>query len=149
MIWLKDFTKLDNSEILAVFHARKSPDVARFSRSDFSFETHQNFIKYLKYQDDKKYFMVYDDNDFIGVISYICIANGAAEFGIYKSPAASSVGRILMQKMLEFAKNELKLPRIRGRVLENNEKAIVLYEKFGFARIGHDGDIIHVEKQLD
>lgn len=149
MIWLKDFTKLDADEILAVFRARTDPSVARFSKSNFSFETHRNFIKYLKYQDDKKYFMVYDDNDFIGVISFIEISAKDAEFGIYKNPSAAHVGNILMNEMLKFARDKLNIEQIHARALRENTKAIALYRKFGFEITSEDEKIIYLQKKLN
>lgn len=148
MICFKNFVNLSDDEILAVYRARTDERVADYcSAGKFSYETHLNFIKYLRSQNDKKYFMIYDDDKFIGVINFVNITEKSAEFGIYKNPSVDKVGKILMQEMINYAKFELNLSQITARVLEQNKFAIELYKKFGF-EIVSEGKIYKMQKDL-
>lgn len=59
-----------------------------------------------------------------------------ATFGICVHPGAqrSGVGQALMSEMLNMADNWLHILRLELSVASTNEKAIALYEKFGFAQ---------------
>ena len=153
MAHLKNFTQLNSDEVLATFIARSHPSIACFlTNTTPNYEAHKNYINYLKNQSDKRYFMVFDDDDFMGVILFTSIKTkeGEAEFGLYKNPRMTSVGNLLMQALLDYAKNELKLKRLYGRVKKKNIKAIKLYTHFGFSPSDDDEeeDIIFMDKKL-
>ena len=87
---LKDFCFLNNDEILAVFHARSQPEIYSFL-GDFSgrkneLKAFKNFINYLKTQNDKKYYAIYENGSFLGVICFFDITKTAAQIGFYKNP---------------------------------------------------------------
>lgn len=141
MIELKNFTNLNSDEILATFIARSNPQIASFlTRAAPNYEAHKNFINYLKNQDDKRYFMLKKGKDFIGVIYFINIKNNSAEFGLFKNPQLTGVGNLLMQNLLAYAKNELKLKNLHSHVLKSNAKALALYAHFDFKMLENSDD---------
>lgn len=148
MIWTKNFANLTSDEVLQVYKARTHPSTLAFSNTNFSFEEHLGFVKSLKFRSDRVYLMVFDDNEFIGVISFVDIENGSAEFGVYKNPDETGVGDILMQEIIKQAKN-LNINSILASVLKNNPKAIHLYEKFGFNLASQDDKFLYLKLNLD
>lgn len=151
MIYFKNFIDLNDDEISQIYQARTHQNIVKFSDGgEFGFEDHLNFIKSLALKNDKKYFMIYDESKFIGVINFINITKQSAEFGIYKNPALTDkgIGSILMQEMLNYAKFTLNLSQIRATCLKTNQIAFNLYKKFGFEIISQDANIYQMQKDL-
>ena len=62
---------------------------------------------------------------------------GVADWGFYLAPeAARGQGQALGAAALEFAFKELKLGKVCGEALEDNERSIKFHERLGFAREG-------------
>ena len=62
---------------------------------------------------------------------------GVADWGFYLAPdAARGQGQALGTAALEFAFKELKLSKVCGEALEDNERSIKFHERLGFAREG-------------
>ncbi|OCR99680.1 UDP-4-amino-4,6-dideoxy-N-acetyl-beta-L-altrosamine N-acetyltransferase [Campylobacter fetus subsp. testudinum] len=149
MIWAKNFINLNNDEILAVFKARTDPQTTTFCiRNDFNFDEHLSFVRSLKLKNDKAYFMIYDDENFVGVVSFIDINLDQAEFGLYKTPNTKSMGKILMNQMVKLAYS-LNLKIIKAKVLKHNLKAINLYKEFGFEIYCEDKEIFYIKRIID
>ncbi|WP_163280533.1 UDP-4-amino-4,6-dideoxy-N-acetyl-beta-L-altrosamine N-acetyltransferase [Campylobacter fetus] len=149
MIWAKNFINLNNDEILAVFKARTDPQTTTFCiRNDFNFDEHLSFVRSLKLKNDKAYFMIYDDENFVGVVSFIDINLNQAEFGLYKTPNTKSMGKILMNQMVKLAYS-LNLKIIKAKVLKHNLKAINLYKEFGFEIYCEDKEIFYIKRIID
>ena len=55
---------------------------------------------------------------------------------VKKSMWGNHIGTLLMEKMLDFAKNTAKAEIISLEVRSDNESAISLYRKFGFETVG-------------
>lgn len=77
----------------------------------------------------------------IGITGFIDIiwSNGTAMFYIGigdKSYTSKGLGKEVMKLMLDFGFNELNFHRIHLNVISYNERAIKLYESFGFVREG-------------
>lgn len=149
MIWVKKFINLNNDEILAVFKARTDPRTTAFCiRNNFNFDEHLSFVRSLKFRNDKAYFMIYDDESFIAVISFVDISANQAEFGLYKTPGTKSVGKVLMNQMIKLAYS-LNLKTIKAKVLKHNLKAINLYKEFGFEIYYEDKEIFYIKRIID
>ncbi|APH16208.1 acetyltransferase domain protein [Clostridium sporogenes] len=79
-----------------------------------------------------------DKNKVVGVIGLNINSNPrtkhAATLGmmVHKAYQGTGIGKKLMSEILDLADNWLMLARIELGVFTNNEKAIKLYEKFGF-----------------
>lgn len=78
----------------------------------------------------------------IGVAGFSIFANPrlrhSASLGImvHKDYQGMGVGKALMQALIDIADNWLMLVRMELTVFEDNQKAITLYEKFGFEKEG-------------
>lgn len=148
---LKDFCFLNNDEILAVFHARSQPEIYSFL-GDFSgrkneLKAFKNFINYLKTQNDKKYYAIYENGSFLGVICFFDITKTAAQIGFYKNPDFKKVGDILIKNLLNHA-YELGLKELFARVKKDNEKSLNLLKNSHFLELGILDDQIILAKNL-
>lgn len=145
MIELKNFRNISNEESLAVFVARSHPEISHFiTGRPANFEAHKNFINYLKTQNNKEYFMVLKAGKFIGVISFVNIANGEAEIGFYKNPNLVGIGKILIETLLQEAQ-KLGLKTLNARVMKENVRSFKLLKSFGFLQDGgetEDGEFL-------
>ena len=57
-------------------------------------------------------------------------------FSVRKDMWGKGVGSMLMEQIIDFAKNVAKVDIIALQVRSDNERAIHLYEKFGFEKFG-------------
>lgn len=144
---LVDFVDLNEKEQSLVFLARSQAN-AFLSYKNGDFKSFLNFLKYLKFQNDKKYFMLLENDDFIGVISFYNIKNSSAQIGFYKNPKRQKVGKIIINELLKKAKN-LGLFHIYARVQKTNFKALKLFEFSEFKQISSlNDDILEFEKNI-
>lgn len=82
-----------------------------------------------------------EDNVLIGitVLKNINLINRSAEFAMYigdKNYRGKGFSKLATKETLRFGFDQLNLNRISLNVLENNKKAIGLYEKLGFKKEG-------------
>lgn len=138
-IKLKNFTQLNKDEIKLVWEFRNDERVAKFMKTPFfSFEAHLEFIKNLSKDITKRYFVVFENEKIIGVIDYVKIEDDSCEFGLYQNPNLRGYGQILMQTLLDYAFEVLKMKQISAYVMNFNEKAKALYLKNGFEVVKKD-----------
>ena len=147
MLELINFTDLTDEQILMILCWRNDERVAKFMKNkSVSEQEHRNFISNLKNDETKRYFLVKEDSDYIGVIDFVDIAADSCEFGIYANPELK--GKILMQTIAEYAAKTLKVGELKSCVYNENEKAIALYGKFGFEIYGHDWQMSYMSLSL-
>lgn len=133
MIVLKDFVQLKTQEKALVYKWRTHKDIASYMRNKkISWEEHLEFLESLKGDLTKKYFLVFEANKAIGVIDFVDICEESCEFGMYQSPNLKGYGRVLMQTLLKYAFETLKVTSLYARALNTNTKAISLYLAYGF-----------------
>lgn len=133
MIYLKDFAHLDKQEILLVWQWRNDEKISQFMKAKYiDFQEHLNFITSLKKDQSKKYFLVFKDNEAIGVIDFINIAKDSCEFGLYARPDLKGMGQILMQEIKKYTFEKLKIKKLKACVFKQNKRALDLYLKNGF-----------------
>ena len=99
---------------------------------------HLHFIDTLgKAGATRQYFLASTNSDKLGVIYFtdIDIGNKTSDFGIYANPESKGVGRTLMRAICEYAFEILGLQHLVAEVFSNNEKAIALYQQFGFKEV--------------
>ena len=137
-ITLINFVDLTIEEKKMVLSWRNHPDIKRwmYTDSDISLENHLNFIDSLKDRKDKLYFLVKKDDEYIGVINFTDIKAESLEMGIYSRPSAKGLGSILLETIIEYAFDTLKIKRIFAEVFSENSRAYNLYKKYGFNEIG-------------
>lgn len=147
MLELINFTDLTDEQILMILRWRNDERVAKFMKNkSVSEQEHRNFISNLKNDETKRYFLVKDSKDYIGVIDFVDIAADSCEFGIYANPELK--GKILMQTIVEYAAKTLKVGELKSCVYNENEKAIALYRKFGFEIYGRDEQMSYMSLSL-
>ena len=133
MIVLKNFVELNTQEQNLVYRWRTHKNIANYMRTqEFSWEEHLKFLDSLKQDLSKQYFLVFQEGVAIGVIDFVDICEESCEFGMYQSPDLKGYGEILMQTLLEYAFNTLKVSNLYARALSINTKAINLYLRYGF-----------------
>ena len=132
---LINFTKLTLDAKKMILEWRNAPSVKKwmYNRDEISLENHLAYISSLTKRDDRVYFLVQKENDFIGVVNLTEIKRKkSAELGIYINPKLKGYGSLLMNKIIEYAFNELNVKVLNANVYEENLKAINLYKKFNF-----------------
>lgn len=131
---LLDFTTLDKELLTTVLAWRNHSDIRRWMLSDdeISLENHLQFVESLKNRADKRYFLVQQENAYIGVIDFTDITQNSAEIGIYANPQMRGVGEALMSALIEYGFSTLGVKMLIASVFADNERAKHLYEKFDF-----------------
>jgi UDP-4-amino-4,6-dideoxy-N-acetyl-beta-L-altrosamine N-acetyltransferase len=79
------------------------------------------------------------------VIYFSNITNEKTDIGLYKNPDKKKVGSKLMNEIINYGFNEIKLKKLILYVYENNIKAINLYKKFSFKEVDKKENIIKME----
>ncbi|ENU5272828.1 UDP-4-amino-4,6-dideoxy-N-acetyl-beta-L-altrosamine N-acetyltransferase [Campylobacter jejuni] len=145
MIKLKNFTELNSQEIELIFKWRNHPDINQFMKTkQIDFEEHLRFLKKLHQDSNKKYFLVFQDEQIIGVIDFVNITTKSCEFGLYAKPDLKGVGQILMNEILKYAFEILKVDTLKAYVFKNNHKALKLYQQNHFTIYDEDKDFYYV-----
>lgn len=157
---LINFTELNESQTLMVLAWRNDERVTKFMKNkSVSLEEHLKFIASLKGREDKRYFLVAQAEqngknegeaaEYIGVIDFVDITRDSCEFGLYANPELKGQGKTLMQIIVDYAFNELKVKRINSCAYNQNEKAIALYRKFGFEIYDKDEEMSYLSLSLN
>ena len=137
---IKKFQDLSLEEKKEVLEWRNDKTIREFmyDKEPILLENHLNFINNL---DDSRVYLKADD---IGVINFR-IKNNFAEIGLHKNPNKQKVGNILMNTLINYGFNTLKLDKLILYVFENNKKAINLYKNFGFNEVDKKDNFIKME----
>ena len=133
---LCNFTTLSEPQKAMILEWRNHPSVrANMYNTDvITKEEHFAFIDSLPTRENKRYFLVQEGETDIGVIDFNDISNISTKLGIYANPflTQKGIGTLLMQTLIAYAFDVLKTPILEAEVFAHNERAIHLYEKFGF-----------------
>jgi len=90
------------------------------------------------------------DVGYLGLIDYRP-GDDQAEFFIVIGEVAQwgkGIGRAAMQQLIAYAKTELGLKKLRGRVLGHNRRALALYQRVGFRIVGHHPPCFRRDNQV-
>lgn len=146
---LINFTNLTLQEKQLVLEWRNHDSIRKwmFSQECITLDNHLSYIDNLPSQQDKKYFIVKIDGKSIGVIYFINISNSnmTAKIGLYAKPDSRGIGSFLMQSIVNYGFNELKLNTLISEVFVSNVAAIKLYKNFGFKQISVKTEVIIME----
>ncbi|TXE82844.1 UDP-4-amino-4,6-dideoxy-N-acetyl-beta-L-altrosamine N-acetyltransferase [Campylobacter peloridis] len=143
MIIYKNFISLNKQENIEILNIRNDEKIAKFMKNKFiSLKEHLNFIKILKKTNDKKYFLLSNNNEKIGVIYFININKTSCEFGLYG--IKKGVGDLLMQEIKKYAFEILKIKNLKACVFKTNQKALNLYLKHNFKIIDENDEFYFV-----
>ena len=139
MILFKDFTKLSQSELEMILKWRNDERINHFFvHQVVELNEHFAFVKSLKNDTSKKYFLVFDDEKPIGVVNFININKDECEFGLYQNPNLKGFGKVLLKNLVEYAFENLGIKTLNARAFNHNAKASALYLNFGFALVKQD-----------
>ena len=146
MVKLKDFPSLNKVEFYLILAWRNNPNIASFMKNqNVSLEEHAAFFDALKNQKTKKYFLVFDEDEPLGVIHFIDICKQSCEFGLYANPYLKGKGQILMNTLKNYAFETLNVRKITACVFKNNQRALSLYLKNGFEINKEDEQMLYLQ----
>ena len=151
-IKLINFIDLSQEEKMMILEWRNRLDIQKwmYTQNDISLEEHLDFIDSLRVITDKLYFLVKKDNINIGVIYFTQIkSNESLVMGIYANPNLKGYGKILLETIIYFSFEILKVEKIFSEVYFENERAFSLYKIYGFKeysyKIVNDKKVICME----
>lgn len=145
MIILKNFTQLDENEILLIYKWRNDGSINHFFKNkNFSFKEHNDFIANLQKDTSKKYFLVYENENAIGVINLTNINENSCEFGLYAKPNLKGKGQILINEIKKYAFEKLQIKKLKAYVYKDNEKALRLYLNNDFCVYKEDENFLYI-----
>ena len=135
-IELINFTEMTLDEKKMVLSWRNHPEIKKwmYNSDDISLENHLVYIESLNNYTDKLYFLVKQDNNYIGVIDFTNINKDtkSSEFGLYTNIDLKGVGKTLLNSICEYGFNHLSMQKLIAEAFAKNEKAINLYKRFNF-----------------
>jgi len=133
-IYLINFIDLTLEEKKLVLSWRNHPNIRKwmYDQEKIQLKNHLNFIDNLNNTKDKKYFLVKNDKQYLGVIDFNNISKKSLVMGLYKNPNAYNVGNILLDTIIDYSFHILKVDTIVSEVFESNVKAQQLYLSLGF-----------------
>ena len=151
-IELINFIDISSEEKKMVLSWRNHQDIRKWmnNKNEITLKEHIKYIDSLSNKNDRIYFLVKELDNYLGVIDFTSIIeNEFAEFGVYAKPNLIGIGSMLMNVIINYAFNILKLKKLIANVYANNEKAIKLYKKFNFIEMKKDrasnGEFIRME----
>jgi len=133
-IKLVDFTKLKKKEKQMILEWRNDSSIRKwmYNQTIIPLKSHFAYIDSLKESKDKKYFLVKRNDKYIGVIDFTNIKKESVLMGLYANPESKGVGKVLLENILNYACNILKVERIFAEVFSGNIRAYKLYKEFNF-----------------
>lgn len=137
-----NFINLNEKEIHLVLSWRNNQDIRKwmYNQNEISLKDHLAFIQKLKTDSKKDYFLIKDENEYLGVVDL-----NDDYLGIYANPNKKRVGDILLQQIIDFAFKAKKLKILKAIVYEKNLSAIKLYERFGFITQSKKDEMLMME----
>ena len=152
---LIDFVDLTQKEVLMILDWRNHENIKKwmYSQDEISVEVHLSFIAELQFSKSRQYMAVKKDNKYVGVVDFTKIdeTNKECYFGLYANPfeKIAGIGRILEEVCLKYILDLLSLNKIKLEVFSDNVRALNLYKKYNFKRVGvknvHDKQVICME----
>lgn len=105
-------------------------------------EREQAYLESILTSEKQIYLVACNDGEIVGTASLSCSARprlshrGEISITVRKAMWGKHIGSQLMEKIIDFAKNTAKLEMISLEVRSDNKRAIALYKKFGFEKVG-------------
>ena len=124
---------------------RNHPEIAKWMyATHISPESHTAFLANLANDNTRRYWLLQENDEYIGVgsLTRINLTHRHAFIGIYKNVDSNILrkGAKILKFLESYAFNELGLHTLHLEVLEHNTQAIAFYEKMGYTKEGilHD-----------
>jgi len=146
-IMLLSFVNLNDEERSMVRKWRNHDSVKKWTYNDhiITSEEHINYILKLAKDNKNFYWLVAKGKDeYTGVIylNSVDFKNKNAYLGIYSNPELKGLGNLLMGCLLEVSFKIAGLHTLKLEVMEDNQKALKLYKRFGFEKEGELKDFV-------
>ena len=150
---LINFTELTLEQKEMILEWRNSEEIKKwmYSQKKIDYLDHINFIESLKKRKDKLYFLLKDQENYLGVIDFTEINKDSCYYGFYGNPNLKipGMGRILEKISLDYAFNILKVTSLKLEVFKNNTQVRNLHKKNGFREVSekimNDKEVICME----
>lgn len=145
---LINFVFLTGEEKEMVRNWRNNENIRKWMYTDhaISQEEHFRFSENLKKDDRNYYWLVKDGNEYIGVLYFnrVDFENESSYLGIYSNPCSEikGKGKMLRNALMELAFQTANFHTMKLEVLEDNDRAIYLYNKAGFVEEGRLREIV-------
>lgn len=150
---LKD---VDYNLQLEIRNWRNSKEVSKYFQIKYIPEdTHKQWLKKINIEEsDIKAFLLKHNKTYIGLTYFMKIntISRTADWGIYIYPKdfrSKGYGKLVLEKSIKYAKDELKLEKLYLEVLENNHRAIKIYEMYGFSKLFSTNNVARYELILN
>ena len=149
---------LENKDVPFMLEWMHDADVVQYFRFDSSKSTEEDakaFILMANQETNSRHYAIVNDQDeYLGTISlkHIDLENRNAEYAICirKGAMGKNIAKCATDLILKIAFLELKLHKVYLNVLEDNQRAIKFYEKYGFEYEGTlKGQVLHHGKFKD
>lgn len=107
-----------------------------------SVEEEINFLNRIENSDRQIFLIALEGGEIIGSANYSGFGKerlahrGEIGMSVRKDKWGQGIGTLLMEKLLDFAKETAKAEIVSLEVRSDNQAAIHLYRKFGFEKIG-------------
>jgi len=138
-IQLLNFIDLGQKEKEMILEWRNHPEIRKwmYNQEKIKLEEHLNFIDSLKSRNDKLYFLVKKQDEYIGVVDFLDLDKKEIFYGMYANPYSKilGIGRILNEISIDFAFNFLKAKKLKLEVFEDNFQVRNLHKKYKFKEV--------------
>ncbi|NLZ82148.1 MAG: GNAT family N-acetyltransferase [Clostridiales bacterium] len=128
-----------------------------FGKDEFrlSIEQEAEYIK--KIQEDPNIRMILGlvNNTVVSIAEIRCLSrkrishNSEVAISVKKEYWGLGVGSLVMEELISFAKEHELIKNVSLGVKAGNERAIKLYEKFGFVKVGSHKDYFNIHGEYD
>lgn len=153
----KDITTVNPELQLAVREWRNHIDIRKNMYNDniISVEEHQAWINSLTPNKSTRVYIVYKNNDAIGIVSISNINSlqKNADWAFYLNPeflSSTGLGTLMEYHFLNYVFENFDIEKLNCEVLEINPAVIKLHKKFGFTEEGiRRKNIIKDKEKID
>jgi UDP-4-amino-4,6-dideoxy-N-acetyl-beta-L-altrosamine N-acetyltransferase len=138
---MHNYINLTPDDKSIVLDMRNHPDIKIWmhNQSNISKKSHFDFIRGLKSDTTRCYFLIKQQQQILGSINFSNISqyNNFVEFGLYANPFQSlkGSGRLLEAVATYYAYDKIGVQKLNIEVYSDNERAINFYNKCGFKLI--------------
>ena len=149
-----NYTDLPEDLLKEIYHVRISEQIRlqMDNQNIFSYDEHLKFVDSLKSTENKIYWAVCKENQFILSISIhpVYWEEKWGEWGIYANPVFSGKGfaKEISNFFFEYLAKNSEIETIKARVKPNNLNSFHFHESVGFKKISEDNLSIYMVKSI-
>jgi len=128
-----------------------------FGKDEFymTVEQEKEFIRKLRQNPNSIMILGLIDNSIVSVSQIGCLSkkriahNCELAISVRKQHWNKGIGSAVMEELIRFAKNHDRIKNVHLGVRASNSRAIGLYEKFGFVKVGVHKDYFNINGTYD